>query len=155
MGCPSTSQREQMWLDELRLRLAERGIRSTRQRESIFLALSNTKKHPTAEELMILVRQHDPEISQATIYNTLDILAECGLVNRRTSPVAGGACRYDANTEEHIHVIFDDGKLMDVPTDLGQQLLESIPETVLEEISKRTGIELSGIRIELLGHHRN
>jgi len=137
---------------DLRLLLEEQGIRPTRHRESIFHTLANSKSHPTAEELMDMVREHDPEISQATIYNTLDMLVDCGLIRRRTSSLASGASRYDANTHDHIHVVFNDGKLMDVPHDLSDELLKSIPEKVIEEISQRTGVELSGIRIELVGH---
>ncbi len=153
MERPKTHHEKTIAVADLRLLLEEQGIRPTRHRESIFHTLANSKNHPTAEELMEMVRQQEPEISQATIYNTLDMLVDYGLIRRRTSSLASGASRYDANTDDHIHVVFNDGELMDVPHDLSDELLESIPQRVIEEISQRTGVELSGIRIELVGHH--
>ncbi len=99
---------------------------------------------------MALVRSVDPDISQATIYNTLEALVECGLAKRIPSPTSGGACMYDANTGEHVHLVLDDGQVMDVPTDLSQQILDAVPQSVLEELAARAGVELRGINIELL-----
>ena len=136
---------------ELRNTFSEHGLRTTRQREAVYQTLCGCESHPTADELMAMVRTIDPEVSQATIYNTLDAFVECGLAKRIPSPVSGGACRFDPNTTEHVHLVLDDGRMMDVPMDLSQQILDAIPSKVLEELSSRTGIELSGIKIELLG----
>lgn len=137
---------------ELRGIFADHGLRTTRQREAVYQVLCACESHPTADDLMALVRSVDPEVSQATIYNTLDAFVECGLAKRIPSPTSGGACRFDPNTDEHVHLVLDDGRMMDVPMDLSQQILDAIPTQVLEELSARTGIELSGIKIELLGH---
>lgn len=137
---------------ELRVIFADHGLRTTRQREAVYQVLCGCESHPTADDLMALVRTVDPEVSQATIYNTLDAFVECGLANRIPSPTSGGACRFDPNTAEHVHLVLDDGRMMDVPMDLSQQILDAIPTSVLKELTTRTGIELSGIKIELLGH---
>lgn len=135
----------------LRTLFAQHGLRFTRQREVIYQSLIETKSHPTADELMDLVHTLDPEVSQATIYNTLEALIGCDLANRIPSPISGGACRYDANTGSHVHLVLDDGRVMDVPMDLSQQILEAVPTNVLEELAQRTGVELGGIKIELFG----
>lgn len=137
--------------EKLRAIFAEHGLRTTRQREAIYQVLYGCDSHPTADELMALVRTLDPEISQATIYNTLEALVDCALASRISSPSSGGACMYDANTGEHVHLVLKDGRVMDVPTDLGQQILSAVPASVLDELTARTGIELSGIKIELMG----
>lgn len=137
--------------EELKLTFAHHGLRMTRQREAVFQALNCTHSHPTAEELLGQVHKIDPEVSQATIYNTLEAFVGCGLARRIPSPNSGGACRYDADIAEHVHLILDDGRVMDVPMDLSQQLIDAIPQSVLDELARRTGIELSGIKIELMG----
>jgi len=138
--------------EDVRAIFADHGLRNTRQRESIYQVLYTCQSHPSADELMAMVRARDPEISQATIYNTLDALVVCGLANRIPSPTSGGACMYDANTGAHVHIVFKDGRVMDVPTDLSEQILDAVPASVLDELSQRTGIELGGVKIELMGH---
>ncbi len=136
---------------ELRAIFANHGLRTTRQREAVYQALCACHSHPSADELMALVRSIDPDISQATIYNTLEALVECGLAKRIPSPTSGGACMYDANTGEHVHLVLDDGQVMDVPMDLSKKILDAVPKSVLEELAARTGVELRGINIELVG----
>lgn len=137
--------------EELRGIFAHHGMRITRQRESVFRVLCGCDEHPTAERLMHMVHAVDPEVSQATIYNTLDALVECGLANRIPATTSGGACRYDANMGEHVHLVLSDGRIMDVPHDLSQRIIDSVPESVLRELSDRTGVEFAGIKIELMG----
>jgi Fe2+ or Zn2+ uptake regulation protein len=147
----STHAMQPMNLEELRSIFADNGLRSTRQREAVYQTLRACDTHPSADGLMDLVHEVDPEVSQATIYNTLEALVECGLARRIPSPTSGGACMYDANIGEHVHLILKDGRVMDVPMDLGQQIIDAVPATVLKELSERTGIELAGIKIELMG----
>lgn len=137
--------------DELRTAFASHGLRMTRQRESVYRALCACKSHPTAEQLLAMVHADDPEVSQATIYNTLDTLVECGLANRIPASTSGGACRYDADTHAHVHIVLDDGRIMDVPEDLSARLIDSVPEALLNELNDRLGVTCSGIKIELTG----
>jgi len=137
--------------EQLRQIFALHGLRSTRQRESVYRTLSASSEHPTAEQLLGLVNETDPEVSQATVYNTLDTLIECGLANRIPASSSGGACRYDANTGEHVHMVLEDGRILDVPEDLSQRLIDAVPADLLEELSDRLGVTCSGIKIELSG----
>jgi Fur family ferric uptake transcriptional regulator len=138
--------------EELRALFSRKGLRTTRQREIVLCELTRCNSHPTAEELLAAVREIDPDISQATIYNTLEAFVGCGIARRISSTLAGGACRYDADMGEHVHLVLEDGRVMDVPMDLSKQILDAVPESVLQELSQRVGFELSGIKIELLGH---
>jgi len=138
--------------EELRALFSRKGLRTTRQREIVLRELTRCNSHPTAEELLAAVREIDSEISQATIYNTLEAFVGCGIARRISSSIAGGPCRYDADMGEHVHLVLEDGRVMDVPMDLSKQILDAVPASVLQELSQRVGIELSGIKIELLGH---
>jgi Fe2+ or Zn2+ uptake regulation protein len=137
--------------EELREIFARRGLRTTRQRESVYRALCLCREHPTAEQLLSRVHDIDPEVSQATVYNTLDTLVECGLATRIPASSSGGACRYDPDTGEHVHLVLDDGRILDVPEDLSKRLIESVPQELLSELSDRLGVSCSGIKIELSG----
>lgn len=148
---PHTHSEHQIDAEQLRQIFAEHGLRTTRQRESVYRALCSCGEHPTAEQLLALVHQVDPEVSQATVYNTLDTLVECGLANRIPSTVSGGACRYDADTGEHVHMVLRDGRILDVPLDLSQRLIDAVPTELLDELSQRLGVSCSGIKIELSG----
>ena len=136
--------------ESLRKIFAEHGLRTTHQREAVYRALCGCASHPTAEELLALVHEIDPEVSLATIYNTLDTLVGCRLARRIPNPSSGGACRFDANTAEHVHLVLEDGRVMDVPTDLSQQILDALPGDILEKLNARIGVSLAGIKVELL-----
>ncbi|MCD6339237.1 MAG: transcriptional repressor, partial [Verrucomicrobia bacterium] len=60
--------------------LAERGLRRTAQRQAIIEAILGTTEHFTAEQLLQLARAKDPSISRATVYRTLPLLVEGGLL---------------------------------------------------------------------------
>lgn len=137
--------------DSLREIFAKRGLRTTRQRESVYRALCQCNEHPTAEQLLSRVHAIDPEVSQATVYNTLDTLVECGLATRIPASSSGGACRYDPDTDEHVHLVLADGRILDVPDDLSKRLIDAVPAELLQELSERLGVTCSGIKIELSG----
>lgn len=130
---------------------AAHGLRCTQQRRALYEALRATPTHPTAEELYALVnRNGGPELSMATVYNTLEAFCEADLCQK----IAGlnGCCRYDADTHEHLH--FKDrgtGMIYDVPDDVGDLLLSSIPANVIETIERSMGIKLTRINVELIG----
>lgn len=79
------------------------GMNLTPQRLTIYRALLEAKDHPSPEALYERVRPGMPTLSLATIYKTLDTLAEMGLVTEL--PATGDAKRYDANMEHHHHLV--------------------------------------------------
>jgi len=80
-----------------------RGVKLTPQRLAIFDSLRRHPGHPTAEELYQDVLQHQPTVSFATVYNTLQLLVAMGEV--REVIVDELRRRYDRNTEEHAHAV--------------------------------------------------
>ena len=67
---------------ELAKKLSESGLRLTSQREHVFHVLRAQTDHPTADEVYLRTKAEMPEISMATVYNTLDALVRCGLVKQ-------------------------------------------------------------------------
>jgi|SRR4051812_10581154 Fe2+ or Zn2+ uptake regulation protein len=130
--------------------LDQNGLRCTRQRQVIFEALGATKAHPTADELFHSVRQVEPGLSLATVYNTLDALVACGLVRRLPCPSGSGACRFDADTHEHVHIATQDGRIMDAPEDLSIKLLEGIPAETVSELERRLGVRVNGLSLQVV-----
>lgn len=125
----------------------EHGLRCTRQRVVVYRALSGTNCHPTAEELHARVCP-DFGLSLATVYNALEAFCRSGLC--RKLPVSGGGARFDADLRDHPHVVTGDGRIMDVPEDLGARLAEAIPTELLQEIGDRVGAPVRRVRVELL-----
>lgn len=68
------------WLKYYRSRTLALGLRATKQREAVAIAISSGTAHLTAEEILENARDTDPSISLATVYRTLKSLQEAGLV---------------------------------------------------------------------------
>ncbi len=133
--------------------LERHGLRCTKQREQIYGALAATRSHPTAEDLFAAVRVSEPGMSLATVYNTLEALTEVGLARRLASP--SGACRYDADTSNHVHLMMDDGRLVDLPEDLSERLVAGVPQSVLDELARRLGVRVAGVSIQVAAASAN
>ncbi len=133
---------------------ARRGLRCTRQRERIYEALVATDTHPTAEDLFQTVRRTEPGLSLATVYNTLDVLAQEGLCRRLACAAGGSACRFDAVMEDHAHLVGADGRITDVPADLSRRLLGGLPADALAELERRTGIRVGGVSVHVQAQAR-
>jgi Fur family peroxide stress response transcriptional regulator len=75
----------------------------TAQREALLRLLSQTRTHPTADELFRKVRRQLPSVSHATVYRNLQELVRARLI--ATLERAGGPVQYDANPDDHHHFI--------------------------------------------------
>lgn len=94
--------------------LRQRGIQPTPQRVAVAEFVLQTDTHPTADEVWATVRRRCPTLSRATVYNTLNLLAEKGLL--KLQPLKDGVIVFDAHVEPHHHLIDDEtGKVFDVP----------------------------------------
>lgn len=80
------------------------GMKVTPQRRFIFQALAaESHRHPTAEEILRIVRRTLPDISLTTVYNTLHNLVEMDLL--RQVDLGEGMTRFDSNTQIHHHLL--------------------------------------------------
>src|SRR5262249_37919617 len=124
--------------------LADRGLRKTLQREAIIQAAFSTTDHYTGEELLRMSRKMDRSVSRATVYRTLPLLVECGVL--KEMDFGKDYKFYDPNYLEHPHhnhlICVDCNKIVEFE-DQHIELLE-------ECISKRLGFSPASksLRIE-------
>ena len=114
-------------------RLREAGIQTTPQRLQIADLLFERGGHLSALELFESINRHGPGVCRATVYNTLNLLAERGLV--REICLDGGRTMYDTNTAPHHHLYnVDTGELTDVPpAAVAFRRLPALPEDTRRE----------------------
>ena len=100
-------------IEEIRNLLRERGISPTQQRVGVARLLFSRREHMSAEDLYEALNHEFPSVSKATVYNTLSIFVEHGLVRQVIADPE--RIYYDPNTGPHHHV-FDvaTGKLTDI-----------------------------------------
>jgi Fe2+ or Zn2+ uptake regulation protein len=99
LGQSGTARGDTVLVDRLRAR----GQRVTAQRVVLYRVLQELGRHATAEEVLRAAAPRLPQLSLPTVYATLDLFAELGLV-RRLAPHAG-AVLYDPGREEHAHAV--------------------------------------------------
>jgi Fur family transcriptional regulator, peroxide stress response regulator len=88
-------------------------FRNTTQRAEVLDEVRRSESHLTAGEIFERVRRRDPRIAYGTVYRTLHLLAEHGLIQELT--FADQASRYDGRVERHDHVhCLECGVLLDV-----------------------------------------
>lgn len=105
-----------MQLDEQQVieRLERAGIRPSAQRVAIARYLLATADHPSADEVWQRVKADFPMVSRATVYNTLQLFTEQGLV--RQLVLAEGCVVFDPNVDPHHHFVDDEtGAIEDIP----------------------------------------
>lgn len=114
-------------------RLRQHGIAPTHQRLEIANALFSRCEHQSADQIMATVNVHHSETSKATVYNTLRLFLERGLV--REVIVDPSKVFYDPNIEPHHHFYnMVSGELTDIPADSLQIAgLPNLPEGMLAE----------------------
>ncbi len=115
----------------------------TGQRRVIGRVLSEASDHPDVEELYRRAASLDPHISIATVYRTVRLLEEKGILERRD--FGGGRARYEPSEHgSHYHLVdIDTGKVVEFEDAEHQRLMEAI--------AKRLGFDLVSHRLELFG----
>lgn len=88
---------------ELIAALRATGRRVTMPRLLVHRTLRAGDRHVTAEQLYAELAEQVPSLSAATVYDTLDLLDELGLIRRVSTP--RGATTYDSRTDDHHHMI--------------------------------------------------
>ena len=83
----------------LREHVAKNKLKTSTRRELILDTLADVKRHVTADELLREVRERDPRIGAATVYRTLRVFQESGIVAERR--FEGGATRFELVSDEH------------------------------------------------------
>jgi Fe2+ or Zn2+ uptake regulation protein len=108
--------------EQLSTALRERGLRVTPQRVVLHRALLELDRHVTADELLDAVADRLPNVSRPTIYATLELLEELGMVRRVQR---AGTTLFDPRTDSHHHLICTIcGSIEDLDSELDTRRLE-------------------------------
>lgn len=122
---------------------AERGLRITDQRRVIAKVLSESTDHPDVEKLYQRATAIDPGISIATVYRTVRLFEEAGILDRHD--FGDGRARYEAAPEAH------HDHMIDVETGKVIEFVDPELEALQREIAERLGFRLVDHRMELFG----
>ena len=124
-------------------RCVEKGLRMTDQRRVIARVLSEAVDHPDAEELYRRASGIDPHISIATVYRTVKLFEDAGILERHD--FRDGRSRYEEVAESHHDHLIDiqTGKVIE----FRNEDIEALQRRVAEEL----GFELVDHRLELYG----
>ncbi len=124
-------------------RCAARGLRMTEQRRTLARVIGAADDHPDVEELHLRAVREDARISLATVYRTVKLFEEAGILERLE--FGDGRARYeDAERDHHDHLI-------DVNSGQVIEFVDPDIEALQERIAARLGYRLIGHRLELLG----
>ena len=119
------------------------GLRMTEQRRVIARVLQSSDDHPDVEELYARASAVDPGISLATVYRTVKLFEESGILDRLE--FGDGRARYeDAERDHHDHLIdIQSGKVI--------EFVDPEIEALQEKIAAKLGYTLRGHKLELYG----
>jgi len=121
----------------------DHGLRMTGQRRVIARVLSDSQDHPSVEEVHRRASDTDPRISLSTVYRTLRLFEEKGILERHEFRAGRG--RYEeAPREHHDHLI-------DIETGRVIEFRSEAIEKLQERIARELGFKLVGHRLELYG----
>ena len=122
---------------------AERGLRITEQRRVIARVLSESEDHPDVEQLHKRASAVDPKISIATVYRTVRLFEDAGILDRHD--FGDGRARYEATPEAH------HDPLIDVETGKVVEFVDPELEALQRQIAEKLGYRLVDHRMELYG----
>ena len=129
--------------DTILERCEARGLRLTDQRRTIAQVLEDADDHPDVEELYARASAIDAGISLATVYRTVKLFEEAGILEKHE--FGDGRARYeDADRDHHDHLI-------DIATGEVIEFVDPEIEALQEKIADRLGFDLKGHRLELYG----
>ncbi|MEM8958126.1 MAG: Fur family transcriptional regulator [Pseudomonadota bacterium] len=124
-------------------RCETKGLRMTEQRRTVAAVLEESEDHPDVEELYARASALDSNISIATVYRTVKLFEEAGILEKHE--FGDGRARYEpADRDHHDHLIdMNSGEVI--------EFVDSEIEALQEKIAKRLGYRLKGHRLELYG----
>lgn len=122
---------------------AQRGLRITDQRRVIARVLSESLDHPDVDKLHARASAIDPGISIATVYRTVRLFEEAGILERHD--FGDGRARYEAAPEAH------HDHMIDVESGMVIEFVDPELEALQRQIAERLGYRLVDHRLELFG----
>ena len=130
-------------MDRIENLCAEKGMRMTDQRRVVARVLSTSHDHPDVEELYRRAHAMDPHISIATVYRTVRLFEEAGIIERHD--FRDGRSRYEETPDSH------HDHLIDMRSGRVIEFVEPEIEALQEAIARKLGFRLVDHRLELYG----
>lgn len=119
-------------LKDLQQKLKERNISLSHQRLKILEYLAQNRCHPTVDQIFTSLQREISTLSRTTVYNTLHVLAEAGLV--RAISVGDAETRYDIATENHGHFKCEScGEIYDFEIDAGRLTSKDLAQFKIQD----------------------
>jgi Fur family ferric uptake transcriptional regulator len=130
-------------VDRIEKLCVEKGMRMTDQRRVVARVLSTAKDHPDVEELYRRAHAEDPHISIATVYRTVRLFEEAGIIERHD--FRDGRSRYEEAPDVH------HDHLIDMRSGRVIEFVDEDIEKLQHAIARRLGFRLIDHRLELYG----
>ena len=125
----------------------KKGVRLTDQRKLIAQVMSKSTDHPDVDELHKRVNKIDSKISIATVYRTVKLFEEAGIVSKHD--FKGNKARYEEAPEEH------HDHLIDVNTGEIREFVDEDIEKLQKKVAEKYGYDLVDHKLELYGVKKN
>ena len=125
----------------------EKGVKLTDQRKVIAKVMSDSNDHPNVDELYKRVKIVDPKISIATVYRTVKLFEESGILAKHD--FKGGKARYEQLSESH------HDHLIDVKSGEIIEFVNEDIEVLQKKVAEKYGYELVDHKLELYGVKKN
>jgi len=129
--------------NEIENKCLEKGVRLTDQRKLIAKIMSESNDHPDVDELHKRVNKLDSKISIATVYRTVKLFEESGIIAKHD--FKGNKARYEQTTHEH------HDNLIDINTVEIIEFVNEDIEKLQKKVSEKLGYKLVDHRLELYG----
>jgi len=120
-----------------------KGVRLTDQRKVIAAVMSNSNDHPDVDELHKRVNKINKKISIATVYRTVKLFEESGILEKHD--FKGGKARYEQSPEEH------HDHLIDINSGEIIEFVDKDIEILQDKVAKKFGYKLVDHKLELYG----
>ena len=124
-----------------------KGVKLTEQRKIIAKVMSEANDHPDVDELYIRVSKIDSKISIATVYRTVKLFEESGILAKHD--FKGGKARYEELSESH------HDHLIDIKTGEIIEFVDDEIEKLQKKVAEKYGYELVDHKLELYGIKKN
>ena len=121
----------------------EKSVRLTEQRKLVAKIMSESHNHPDVDELHKRVNKFDSKIRIATVYRTVKLFEEAGIISKHD--FKGSKARYEQTSHEH------HDHLIDINTGEITEFVNKDIERLQEKVAKKLGYKLVDHRLELYG----
>ena len=130
-------------MTDIEQKCISKGVKLTGQRKIIARIMSQAEDHPDVDELYKRVTKVDPKISIATVYRTVKLFEEAGILAKHD--FKGGKARYEEISESH------HDHLIDVKTGEIIEFVDDEIEKLQKKVAEKYGYELVDHKLELYG----